>query len=281
VACFPVVPGGMVEEHRGPGGELHAHFHVVAVELAGALIAESSRRARARCPWKRRGSPAWTCRRTGRRLACAARTWRASSPSPRENACSRTGKARLDAPRVRRVGREAEDLADGEGGLPGGVLPPVMPDVEAGRSATFSAETWAGISLSPISDSRTRTSAVRAERGHELRGHLLGQLAESRGCPSPAGPVSRSRMSRIRAGSTNRSADGIGICMITKAATVVARPGLQSAWRLTTASAAEAAREGDRQHGISLTLGPHPASSSMFIEMSVSLADGFAVMSVR
>jgi len=108
--------------------------------------------------------------------------------------------------------------------------------------------------LSPISDSMDEDLGGRAERGHELRGHLLGQLAEVEGV-LVGGPASRSSMSRTSAGSTNRSADGIGICMITKA-TDVARPGRH---RLggDHGIGAKPAREGDGQDGVALALRPN------------------------
>ena len=131
--------------------------------------------------------------------------------------------------------------------------------------------------MSPISDSRTRISAVEQNAGTSCAVIFLASSLKSR-VSSSAGPVSRSRMSRIRAGSTNRSADGIGICMITKAATSLDPVCIGLA--VTTASALS-----PPARAIDSTAFPsrsdRTASSSMLIEMSVSLSDGLAVMSLR
>ena len=145
------------------------------------------------------------------------------------------------------------------------------------RSATFSADTWRGISLSPISDSSTRISAVEQNAGTSCAVIFLASSLKSR-VSSSAGPVSRSRMSRIRAGSTNRSADGIGICMITKAATSLDPVCIGLA--VTTASALSPPARAMVSTAFP-SRSDRTASSSMFIEMSVSRSEGLAVMSLR
>ena len=67
--------------------------------------------------------------------------------------------------------------------------------------------------------------------------------------------VSRSSMSRMTAGSTKRSALGTGICMMTKAATLLSPVCIGLA--VTTASAVPAVGEPDRQDGVSFPVRLH------------------------
>jgi hypothetical protein len=249
----------MVEEHRGPGGELHAHFHVVAVELAGALIAEAAEEPE-------HGALGNGGDHQHGRVGEQAADWLAPpglGELPRRVRGERLledRKARLDAPRVRGVGREAEDLADGEGGLPGGVLSTVMPDVEAAQRHLLRRDVGGDL---VVADQRFQDEDLggRAERGHELRGHLLGQLAEVEGVLAGGSGVAQQDVADQ--GGVDEPLGGRDRDLHDHEGGDIARPGLH---RLGSDHGvrAEPAREGDRQHGISLTLGPHRVKQHVY-----------------
>jgi hypothetical protein len=85
-------------------------------------------------------------------------------------------------------------------------------------------------------------------------------------------------MSRISAGSTNRSAEGTGICMITKAATSLVPVCIGLA--VTTASAL-CPPASAMVSTVLPSRSDFMASSKMAIARPVGLSEGFAVMSLR
>ncbi len=118
---LPVVPGGVVEEDRLAGGEVHRHFHVVPVEPAGAELPEAAEQAdHGALGDGRQDQHGGVGEQPADRLA---------PPRAGELPGRLRGDGRLedrlaggDAARRRGSCREAEDLADRERGLPGRVL---------------------------------------------------------------------------------------------------------------------------------------------------------------
>jgi hypothetical protein len=128
-----------------------------------------------------------------------------------------------------------------------------------------------------MSDSSTSTSAAVQNAGTSCAVIFFARSLKSR-VSSSTGLASRSRMSRIRAGSTNRSADGIGICMITKAATSLVPVCIGLA--VTTASALRPPASAMFRTALP-SRSEFTASSSMAMASPVALSEGLAVMSPR
>jgi hypothetical protein len=170
-----VVPGGVVEEDRLAAGEVHRHFHVVAVEPAGPELTEAAEQADDLALGDGREDQH---RGVGQQPAD-----RLAAPGPGELLGRLRGdgrlqdrRARLDGPGVGRAGREAEDLADRERGLPGRVLLVVLDVQPPERDVRVGAVRGDLV----VADQRLEDEHLGggAEGRHELLGHLLGEVAE-------------------------------------------------------------------------------------------------------
>ena len=121
---LPAVAAGVVDEHRGPGREVHADLDVVGVEPAEPLLPGAGEEPQHGAPRdQRQHQHGGAGQQLGHRLAPPGLGDLARLALADRRLEHRLG--RVHAAVVRRVRRVAQDLAGRERRLPGGVLPVV------------------------------------------------------------------------------------------------------------------------------------------------------------